>query len=115
MKNDIPDVSIKDVIIEWTPWHYMWKRRELRGRARLVAYPTQQKKDHSHDCGGCDHRTFVLSTALGMILRDRIHPDEVHRALWPIKEYREALCPDTAAPKGDDRYGAVANGEVCWL
>ncbi len=126
MKNDIPGVSIQDAIIEWTPWTLRGADEALAGRAQLIPFPARGRpKEHAYDSGGncrsvqemtrAQRRTFMLSTALGMILRDRLHPDEVHRVLWPIKEYREALPPDTKAPRGDARYGQVADSRACWL
>lgn len=42
----------------------------------------------------------IVCEALHLIIRDGCDPAAVHRALWPLEEYRSALASDVAAPKG---------------
>lgn len=111
-------MELKHTIICWTPsggdWalpsNYLYKNATV-GRTALVPFPdrTGASDTYAMTSGACfisvremrqnARQQFVLSTALGMILRDGLTPAEVHRALWPIDEYRDALPPDTPSPE----------------
>jgi hypothetical protein len=54
-----------------------------------------------HDMTAEQRSYFVMSVALGMIHRDGVSAEEVHRALWPLDEYRLALPADTPSPPGE--------------
>jgi hypothetical protein len=76
----------------------------------VVPYPDHHGLGDRHrmTSGACDAKVhgfsqieaghFVMSTALAMILADRVPADRVHAALWAIDEYRAALPVDMPAP-----------------
>ena len=114
--------SITEVMICWTPRHDALSSNHPKtyGRAGLFDWPdkNRESKIHPMSCGACDivvrkatpeeRSQFVMSVALGMIHRDGLDAAEVHRALWPLIEYRRGLPPDTPSPPGIDDYGSHA-------
>lgn len=97
--------SIRHWMICWTS-PVGRRREETAGQAALIAWPdTRGASDrYGYTSGACESRVhemnrlqrqhYVLSTALGMILRDGLEPSVVHRALWPLSEYRDGLPSD---------------------
>ena len=65
-------------------------------------------RHYRSSCGWCDvkgmrpmeRQSVVLSTALGLIIREQFSPVDVHAAFWNIKEYRDGLPPDVKSPDG---------------
>ena len=43
-------------------------------------------------------KALVFIEAMHAIIRDGVDPAAVHRALWPLDEYRAGLSPDVPAP-----------------
>ncbi len=113
-----PGISILEVMICWTADN---------GHIALVEWPDEKRKSDRYSCttGACESRIhryskielqhFVLSTAMGILLEEGMSTAEVHRTLWPLIEYRDALPPDVKAPEDNHKYGDVAdpffNGE----
>jgi hypothetical protein len=99
--------SIKTHMLCWTPAGDTIYP-ETAGRATLLPHPdrTGATRKWAYTDGACTFnvskltgvklRTFMMSTALGMILRDGLDPKEVHRvlSLLPATEYRDALPED---------------------
>lgn len=109
------DVSITEVMICWTSDKDYFAKKSTRGKVALVSWPDARRASDIYvsTTGACDvcvqeyspleRAHFVLSTALGMILRDGMSPAVVHAALWPLIEYRNALPDDTPPPPGASR------------
>ncbi len=55
---------------------------------------------HGRKAGPLLRQCFVHSTALGLIGRDGYTFEQVHEALWWVKEYRDGLVPDQKSPDG---------------
>ena len=103
--------SILKVMICWTS-PCRAHRRDRVGMVELVPWP-DHPGGRSHQlvsaAGACDARVrklnarqreyYVMSTALGLIMRDGMDPKVVHAALWPLKEYRDGLPSDTTPPQ----------------
>jgi 5-methylcytosine-specific restriction endonuclease McrA len=99
--------SILDYKIAWS-WPDSW--RETRGKTTLI-YHDDSDREYDLVTGACDLHlrdftktelnVWVLSVALGMIIRDELDPKEVHKALWHLKEYRQSLPLDVPVPEGE--------------
>jgi hypothetical protein len=105
--------SIREVMICWTPPGERFAGLDNpRGNVGLVKWPASDNGDRHWQCtaGACDLRIhdysderrgfFVMSVALGLIVNYDIDPQVVHKALWPIDEYRFSLPEDSTAPRG---------------
>lgn len=111
--------SIRETMIAWTPADET--DRETCGQIALIPWPDSRDKSgaYSMTTGACEFRVqrfaptqaglYVLSNALAIIIADGLDPAGVHRALWPLREYRGALPADTPAPEGVRDYGAYAD------
>jgi hypothetical protein len=89
-------MKLCETMICWNP----------RGAVALVPWPDYARRSarfrmtsgacyhHVHDFTTVERQHFVLSVALGMIVRDGVTAAEVHRALWPLDEYRDSLPRD---------------------
>ncbi len=94
-------------MLVWNP-----ARGGQRGEADLVPWPdaTRQSMGFSHSWGACDlvvqladpdRRRFMLACQLlTMILRDGVDRHSIHRACWPLQEYRDCLPHDVHGPDG---------------
>ena len=103
-------LSITEVMICWSGTTYCYNKA-TRGLIALIPWPDRCRRSGVFDCstGACELRVheltrvqrqhFVLSTALGLIVDYGIDPELVHRALWPLKEYRDGLPPDSRPPR----------------
>lgn len=104
-------MNAKEMTICWTPEHgpLAEAHPETAGRMRLIKHPAMSQADayaytdlagwgYVRDLSPVQLSHLVLSIALGAILRDGLDPQEVHRALWPLDAYREALPEDTPSP-----------------
>lgn len=105
-------ISIKDYMICWTGNFECNADNPTRGRVALVKWPDTnhvQSGQLQSSTGAClariqecknkkDLEYFVMSEALSLIISYRIDPVEVHRALWPLVEYRNALPVGTNPP-----------------
>jgi hypothetical protein len=104
-------LSIRQVMICWTGRFPFERDNPTFGQVALVPWPdhpggpsdafqsTSGACDlHIHKLKRAERQHFVMSTALGMIVNYGVDPAVVHRALWPLKEYRDALPPDTTPP-----------------
>lgn len=47
-----------------------------------------------------ERQHLVMSVALGAILRDGLDPKEVHKTMWRLKDFREAVPTDVPDPEG---------------
>ena len=104
--------SIKEVMICWTGKYEFLRDQPKFGQVALIPWPDKVgASDHfMNSAGACDFKIqeftrvqrqhFVLSTAYGMLVNQKMDPAVVHAALWPLKEYRDALPPDTPSPDG---------------
>ena len=102
-----------DSMICWTPVDAC--DNPTRGRMALVPWPdTAGRSDEFaftalacdaavHSMRPIERRHFVMSNALAAIIADGLDPAEVHRALWPLDEYRDALPTDTPPPDAKTR------------
>jgi hypothetical protein len=103
-------LSIREVMICWTGTFPCERDKPTFGSVTLIPWPDGNRRSDGYACttGACDlhihkftkiqRQHFVMSTALGMIINYGIDPKVVHCALWPLKEYRDALPPDTTPP-----------------
>jgi hypothetical protein len=121
-------VSIRKVMIAYIPpsalkydhacvpriWLIRWPERGRRATRRF-ARTTGACVRAVHKMKPIERRHFVMSLALGLIVREGFAQADVHRALWPIKEYRDGLPRDTPAPAVDTRFGGrFAYGGNSW-
>jgi hypothetical protein len=101
-------MSVKEAVICWMPDTYIYEGDSMRGKAAVFPLSTGCYKPYSHTSGGVYTKVgkftdeqcafFVMSVALGMIFRDGLAPEVVHRALWNLKEYRDAIPEDVPNP-----------------
>lgn len=105
-------MKLSESLICWTPNHSVLEDMETKGKATVVPWPDREHRSRPYMCtdGACwDHvrkanvvnrRHFVMSVALGLIMRSKIDPAEVHRAMWDLDEYRAGLPGNTPSPDG---------------
>jgi hypothetical protein len=99
-------------MICWTGTYPFLRDQPKFGQVALIPWPDRPGgSSHAFACsaGACDaeihkfkklqREYWAMSTALGLIVNYGIDPSVVHRALWPLKEYHDALPPDTTPPK----------------
>ena len=99
-------MTIRNTMICWTPTYC--GDAETVGQVALIDWPERVRASdrYAMSTGACEshvaklnplqRRQFVLSTALGMIVRDGMAPSVVHAALLPLVEYRDGLPEDAA-------------------
>ncbi len=102
--------TIRNVMICWTGTHECLADMPTAGKVALIPWPDRARRSDAYfsASGACDlevqsftrleRQHYVLSTALRLVMTEGIAPAEVHRALWPLKEYRDGMPVDTAPP-----------------
>jgi len=100
--------SITEAMICWSPRDGLVRDRSTIGKVAL--FHLLDRRGDVYECaiGACNTKVrtfsrqqreyFVLSTAWRLVLDYHLDPAEVHRALWPLDEYRAALPADCPAP-----------------
>jgi hypothetical protein len=95
-------------MLAWNP-----ARDAQRGEAALFPWPDSDRRSRAFSCGwgACnkevrdadfEQRRFRLACQLvTMMVSDGVDPQSIHRACWPLQEYRDCLPHDARGPDGE--------------
>lgn len=109
MSREVPaKPSVADYTLAWTP-----------GTDKVALFPHPGPVPNEYVCTGlaaymsikkatpAQRKAAVFIEAYHLIVADGCDPAAVHRALWPLREYRDGLAEDFPAPGKPLRWSRV--------
>ena len=112
---DTTGVDLTNTMLLWTPDRSPWLDKPHRGQIVLVAWPPAARTNPAIPLswGACDaevcrgnlaeRRLQLTSVLLQLMLRDNLAVRAIHRACWPLDEYRDLLNEDVPMPTWQPR------------